>query len=206
MTLQRYLYLLTLFISFFCFNITSSMAGEHILIPKLGAVNWDDNSNHRANNDPFDFEDETVVAYGFKYLYKLDNGFAFGAEIFTYEKQIVSTANNNGDALTSHIYGVVEKIFNPEGSFKPFVGIGVGASSMIFDANVNGKIDDGYNDFAADFSYQIYTGAEVKLTDKIGVSLEYKYFDIDISDDIDDRHINIESDGHALFVGVAIHI
>ena len=206
MIIQRNIYNLTLLIFFFGFNSAIAIAGEHILIPKLGAVNWDDNNNHRANTDPFDFEDETVAGYGFKYLYKLNNGFAFGAEIFTYEKEIVTTANNNGDVLTTHIYGVVEKIFNTEGNFKPFVGIGVGTSSMIFDANVNGEIDDGYNDFAADLSYQLFTGAEVKLTDNIGLSFEYKYFDIDISDDIDDRNINIESDGHAVFVGVAIHI
>jgi len=191
----------------FIFSCSATViAGEHILVPKIGMVDRNDNINHRANNDSFDFDDDTVLGHNFTYLYRLDNGFAFGAEIFGYQNDIVTTANNNGDVITTHIYGVIEKIFNTEGDIKPFVGAGLGAVSMLFDANINGEIDDGYGDVAIGLSYELYAGVEFELSNKLGLIVEYKYFDLDLNDDIGDKNIDIESDGSAIFVGVAIHL
>ncbi len=181
-------------------------AGEHILIPKLGFVDRDENTNHLVDTNRFDIEDDIVVSTGFTYLYQLDNGFAFGAEVFGYKNDIVTTTDNHGDIITTHLYGVIEKIFNTKGEFKPFIGFGLGAATMIFNATINGEIDDDYVDFATGFSYEIFTGAEVKINDKIGLMVEYKYFDLDINDDIGNKDINIETDGHAIFAGIAIHL
>lgn len=184
----------------------SVAAGEHVLIPKFGVVERDDHTNHRVDNNTFDFDDDRVASLGFTYLYRLDNGFAFGGEVFGYENEIISTANNDGDARTGHIYGVVEKYFNPQGSVQPFLGVGLGLVSVGFDANVNGDIPDDFGDQATGLSYELFAGAEFKLSGNIGLRLEYKYFDFEVDDDIDDRNIEIESDGHAIFVGVTIHI
>ncbi len=181
-------------------------AGEHILIPKIGVVDRNDNINHSANNDSFDLDDELVASAGFTYLYRLDNGFAVGAEVFGYENDIVTTINNNGDVTTSHVYGIVEKTFNIEGNVKPYVGAGLGFVSMKFDGHINGEIDDDSNDFAAGLSYEIFAGTEIKINDRVGVRVEYKYYDFDVDDDIGDKNFNIESDGSAVFVGVAIHL
>ena len=94
-------------------------------------------------------------------MYKLDDGIAFGAEFFGYEKDIVTTANNFGDATATHLYGVVEKFFNPEGAFKPFIGIGLGAVAIRFDATINRAIDDDYGDYATGLSYEIFTGLKL---------------------------------------------
>lgn len=180
--------------------------GEHILIPKVGIVDRSDNTNSRANNDIFEFEDDPVLSVGFTYLYKLDNGFAFGAETFSYKNDIVTTTNNDGDATTSHLYAVVEKIFNTDGDIKPYIGAGLGFVSMKFNGHINGDVDDDDFDFATGLSYELLAGAEFKITDRFGVTVEYKYFDYDIRDDIGNKDFKIESDGSALFVGFAIHL
>jgi len=199
---------LKIIILLFLFNSNSAIvsAAEHILIPKFGVVERNDNTNHHVGNNSFDLDDDIVSAPGFTYLYKLDNGIAFGAEFFGYENEIISTANNDGDATTGHIYGIVEKLFNAEGTVKPFIGMGLGMVSINFDANINGEISDDYEDNAVGLSYEIFAGAEFEINKDIGMTVEYKYFNFEVDDDIDDRDIEVESDGHALFVGVAIHI
>jgi len=181
-------------------------AGEHILIPKVGIVDRSDNTNLRANNDNFELEDDLVISPGFTYLYRLDNGFAFGAETFSYKNDIVTRANNDGDVTTSHLYAVVEKMFNIDGDIKPYVGVGLGFVSMKFNGHINGDVDDDNFDFASGLSYELLAGTEFKITDRFGVTVEYKYFDYDINDDIGNKDFNVESDGSALFVGFAIHI
>jgi len=200
--IQKYAILFFIFIS----NTSVVIAGEHILVPKFGAVERNDNSNHSVDNNSFDLDDDVVAGLGFTYLYKLDDGVALGVDTFWYENEIIKTINNNGDVTTGHVYGIVEKIFNLGGNIKPFIGVGIGMVSMSFDASVNGKIGDDYEDTLVGLSYEIFVGTEVEVSKKIGVTVEYKYFDFEVDNDIDDREIEIESDGHALFMGVAIHL
>jgi len=185
---------------------TNILAGEHILIPKIGTVSWSENTNHKIQNNSFDFEDETVESFGFTYLYEYDNGFAVGADVFSYGKDIVTTENNNGDANISHIYGVAEKFFNNDSAFRPYIGVGLGFASIKFDANINGNIADDYDDYASYLSYEIYTGIEFQFNNSVGLMLEYKYFNLDINDDINGRNVNLKSNGDAFFVGISIHL
>ena len=194
-------------IFFFLYGYSAvAQSAEHILISKLGVVDRNDNVDYTANADRFDFDDDLVASLGFTYLYMLDNGVAFGVETFTYKNDIVSTSINDGDATTTHLYGIVEKIFNTGGAFKPFIGLGLGVTSVSINGHLNGDVDDDYNDFAAGLSYQVFAGAEVKINERFGVTVEYKYFDFEIDDDIGNKNINIEGDGSALFVGLAIHL
>ena len=181
-------------------------AGEHILIPKIGVVDIEEKTNHLVDSSSFDFDDDNTPSFGFSYLYKLENGFAFGVDLFSYEKDIVRTVNNRGDASITHIYAVAEKLFNNDGAVKPYIGLGLGTAVISFDANVNGAIADDYSDNASGFSYEIFAGMEVEITETIGMIFEYKHFDIDINDDIGLRDIDFESDGNAIFVGVSVHI
>ena len=181
-------------------------AGEHILIPKFGVVDIKENTNHLVDSNSFDFDDDNAPSFGFSYLFKLENGFAFGVDLFGYERDIVTTVNNRGDASLSHVYAVAEKFFNNDGVVKPYLGLGLGSAIISFDANVNGAIADDYDDNAIGFSYEIFVGMEVEITESIGMIFEYKHFDIDINDDIGLRDIDFESDGNAIFVGVSVHI
>ena len=187
-------------------QVSGLQAAEHIITPKFGAVKRGDNNNHRVDNNNFDFNDDSIFALGVTYLYKMDQGYAFGADVYGYTNKIVTTATNNGDATTVHLYGVFQKYFNTGGTVQPYVGVGLGLASVSFDANVNGDISDGINDSAIGLSYEIILGSEFAINEDIGVVMEYKYFDFNIDDDIDGRNIEIESDGHALLVGASIHL
>lgn len=184
---------------------STTLSAEHIIIPKFGTIERSENLDHSVDNNLFDLDDDIVAAAGATYLYKLDNGIAFGASVFGYENEIIATTNNDGDAITGHIYGIVEKYFNAEGAVKPYIGMGLGFASTHFDGSVNGNIDDDYVDTAVGLSYEIIAGIEIDIQDNIGMIIEYNYFDFEIDDDIDNRDVEIESDGHALFFGVAIH-
>ena len=200
--LLKYVFLVLIF----CFSASIVSAGEHILIPKFGVVDIEENTNHLVDSNNFDFDDDNSPSFGFSYLYKLENGFSFGVDLFGYEKNIVRTVNNRGDASITHIYAIAEKFFNNDGAVKPYVGLGVGSAVISFDANVNGAIADDYDDSAIGYSYELFVGMEVEITETVGMIFEYKHFDIDIDDDIGLRDINFESDGNAIFVGVSIHI
>lgn len=196
----------TVLFALLCLGAMSVSAGEHILIPKFGMVETKDNTNHLVDNNSFDFDDDNEASLGFTYLYQLDNGFAFGAEVFGYEKNIITTANNNGDASIGHVYAVAQMFFHTSGTVKPYMGIGIGAAGISFDANVNGRIADDHSDKAFGFSHEIFAGVEFEISERVGMLFEYKHFNIDIDDDIGIREISFESDGDAFFVGVTIHI
>lgn len=181
-------------------------AGEHVLSPTFGSVELDTNTNHLVDTNSFDFDDNGDGAVGFTYLYQLDNGFAFGADIFGYEKDIVRTVNNRGDASITHVYGVIQKFFLPEGTVKPYIGIGAGYAGIQFDANINGAIADDHDDIAFGFSHEIFAGVEFTVSDRVGIKLEYKQFSIDIDEDIGLRDIDVDTDGDGFFAGVSIRI
>lgn len=184
---------------------SSVLAQEHVIIPRFGAIERNDNTNHRVDNDRFDFDNDAVVSIGVTYLYKMETGYAFGLDIFGYDNEVITTTNTGGDVTTAHIYGVVQKFFNKGGPIKPYIGIGVGLVTMSFDANVNGELANDFEDNAVGLSYEIILGSEFEISKKVGLMVEYKYFDFNVDDDIDARNVMIESDGHALFVGVAMH-
>jgi len=196
----------TVLFGLLCLCTATVSAGEHILIPKFGMVKIKNNTNHLVDNNSFDFDDDNEAALGFSYLYQLDNGFSFGADVFGYEKNIITTANNNGDATIAHAYAVAQKFFYTSAPIKPYIGIGIGRAAIQFDANVNGRIADDYSDQASGFSYEIYAGFEIEISKRVGMMFEYKHFNIDVNDDIGIRDINFESDGDAIFLGVSIHI
>lgn len=205
MNLQKSIYRLVVSLVVVMSHVTALQAAEHIVTPKFGAIKRGDNNNHRVDNNNFDFNDNSVFALGVTYLYKLDQGYAFGADVYGYKNKIVTTATNKGDATTAHIYGVFQKYFNTGGTVQPYVGIGLGLASVSFNANVNGAISDGSNDHATGLSYEVILGSEFAINEFIGVVVEYKYFDFKIDDDIDGRNIKIESNGQALLVGASMH-
>jgi len=205
MNMQNSIYKLVVGFVIVMSQATALQAAEHIVTPKFGGVKLGEYNNHRVDNNNFDFNDDQVFALGVTYLYKMDQGYAFGADVYGYTNKIVTTANNNGDATTAHIYGVFQKYFNTGGTVQPYVGVGLGLASVSFDAKVNGDISDGNNDHATGLSYEVILGSEFAINKDIGVVVEYKYFDFNIDDDIDGRDIKIESDGHALMVGASMH-
>ena len=90
--MTRSLFAIMLYFAIF----TTALAGQNIIEPKLGVVNWADNNNQRIRNDTFNMDDNPSGAAGFMYLYRLDSGFAFGAEVFGYSKDYTHSNGSTG--------------------------------------------------------------------------------------------------------------
>ena len=174
------------------------LAGEHLLQPKLGIVDWTDDGTHSVKGNNFTFDSDKTGSSGFMYLYRIDNGFAFGGEVYGYTKDYTHSNGDTGDADVGHIYGLVEFYFNNDGAIKPFVGLGLGAAGVDFSGEINTD--------AAGSSIQLKAGVEFSINERFSLSAEAKYFTIDIDEEIDSQNADIKSKGYAAFIGFTIKI
>ena len=180
--------------------ISPSFAGEHLIQPKLGFINWTDNGTHRVRSNSFTFDNDTSVSSGFKYAYRLDNGFAFGGELYGYEKDYTHSNGNRGSADIAHFYATADYFFNNEGSIKPFLGIGLGWAGIDFSGAIKHETSGGS-------SAQFSAGVEFSINKRFSISVEGKYFTLDIDDDFyNNEEADIKSDGYGTFVGFTIKI
>jgi len=173
-------------------------AGEHVLQPKIGFADWNDNSNHSVKGNTFNLDSRVSASAGFMYLYRLDNGFGFGAEHYAYSKDFTHTNGSTGEMDTVHFYALAEYYFNNDGIVKPFLGVGVGGAR----AELTGAI----NQEAAGFSAQIKGGVEFELSERFSIATEVKYFTIDIDEEITGEKSDIDSEGYGIFVGFSFKI
>lgn len=173
-------------------------AGEHILTPMLGITSWSDDTGHIGRGTTLDFNDSSQTTLGFRYLYLFDNGVALGGDFYLYDKDIaVGQAN---DAGVLHTHALVEYFFNPRSNILPFIGLGIGVSAIGFDG---GNMD---GDGSGGSSYELNGGVLFRLTDLIGVQVEYKYTDFDMDEDIDGFATRIDTSSNTFLLGLTIHI
>jgi len=178
--------------------VFSAYAGEHIFQPKIGIVDWSDNNNHRIKGNTFNLNNSSDLSSGFMYLYRLDNGFAFGGEHFTYNKDYTHTNSNTGDVDLTQAYVLAEFYFNNNGTIKPFIGVGLGFAFSDFNGAIEQK--------AYGSSSQLKAGVEFEINPRFSLSLEGKLFKVDIDEEINGENANVKSNGTGLFVGFSIKI
>lgn len=177
----------------------TAQAGQHLIIPTLGVTSWSDDTGHIARGAALNFEDDNSLTLGAKYLYMFDSGIALGGNAITYGKDVLNPVVAD-DAGVIHIHGLVEYFFTPTSDVMPFVGFGLGFSSIGF----NGGVLD--EESSAGGSYELNGGVIFKVSETIGIQLEYKYTDFDIDDDIDGLNTEINTNAHSLLLGVSIHL
>ena len=152
-------------------------AGENILTPMLGITSWSDDTGHIGRGTALDFSDSTRTTLGFRYLYLFDNGVAVGGDVYLYDKDVIVGQANDAGVL--HTHALVEYFFNPKSSTMPFIGLGIGVSAIGFDG---GNMD---GDGTGGSPYELNGGVLFRLTDVIGIQVEYKYTDFNMDEDID---------------------
>lgn len=178
--------------------VIPALAGEHLLQPKVGLVDWTDNGSHSVKGNSFTLDSDKSPSLGFMYLYRLDNGFAFGGEVYNYTKDYTHSNGNTGEAKLSHAYGLAEYYFNNAGSIKPFIGIGLGGVGMKFDGEINHNTSGP--------SVQLKGGVEFSFNERFSLTAEAKYFKVDINEEINNQAADIKSNGYAAFIGFTIKI
>ena len=177
----------------------SVQAAEHVLIPMLGATSWSEDSGHTARGSAIVFEDDNNPTLGFKYLYMYDSGFAWGGNIYVYNKDVV-TAGQAKDAVVSHVHALAEYYFNSKGNVSPFIGAGIGFTGITFN---EGVLDE---ESSSGGSIELNGGVKFRVSESFSLQLEYKYTNFDVDEDIDSLNTNINTDSQSLMVGVAMEI
>lgn len=189
----------TLFLIFFVFLSSPVIADEHILTPMFGYSKWSDPAGHTARGSAISFRDKRQTTIGFRYLYLLDNNFAVGGNIYTHELDIATTGQAD-EAAVAHIHALIEYFFTRMGNASLFAGAGYGVSVIGFTGgNLNEKATAGR-------SIELNGGVLYRITDIIGVQLEYKYSFFDMEEDIDSLSSNIDSSSNSLLLGLTIHL
>ncbi|UCE88622.1 MAG: porin family protein [Pseudomonadota bacterium] len=174
-------------------------AGEHILMPMLGVVDWKDNSGHTVRGTPASFDDGANGSLGFRYSYLFDLGLAIGTDIFAYSRDITPSFRAD-DTSVVHSHFLAQYYFNRQGTVNPFVGGGLGFAAIAFDGGtLDGKASVGV-------SAQFNAGVLIRLSQRFGLQVEYKYLDFDIDEDIDGLRTDIDTSANTLFLGMTIHI
>lgn len=174
-------------------------AGEHVLTPMLGFTGWADETGHTARATAVDFDDGTEFTLGFRYHYVFDNGLAVGVDVYSYGKDVIpSSASDTTSVFHSH--ALLEYFFNHTGSVSPFVGGGFGFAAVSFD---DGTLGD---ESAAGGAFEFNAGVLFRVSDAVGVQIEYKASAFDIDEDIDALRTDIDTTSHSLLFGVTIHL
>jgi len=174
-------------------------ANEHILTPYLGLTNWSNDTGHTARGNPISFRDNTQFTFGFRYLYMFDSGVALGGDAYLYDKDPNNSAQAE-DAGVAHFHALVEYFFNHKSDVSPFIGAGLGVSAIGFSG---GLLDD---DGTGGTSIELNAGVLFRLTERVGMQLEYKYTDFSLDEDIDGLYTNIDTNANSFLVGVTIHL
>ena len=177
----------------------SAQAAEHVLMPMVGATSWSDDTGHTARGSAIAFEDDNNPTLGFKYLYMYDSGFAWGGNIYVYNKDVV-TAGQADDANVSHVHALAEYYFNSKGTVSPFVGAGIGITGITFN---EGVLDE---ESTSGGSVELNGGIKFRVSESFSLQLEYKYTNFDVDEDIDSLNTNIDTDSQSLMVGVAMEL
>ncbi len=98
----------------------------------------------------------------------------------------------DGDISTISVManGFIE--FMPEGTFSPFVGVGVGG------ANVEGEDDGGSEDDTV-LAYQVIAGVAFPLSQNLKIDVQYRYF---ATDDPEFNDLEVEYGTHNAMLGL----
>ena len=140
---------------------------------------------------------------GLEYEWDINNGFILSGEYVYFENRYndSSAPGNVGTISTSRINAGVKKYFNRQGSFRPFIGIGLGKAEVGFTGPLSGKLNGYFSVARAGFLYQF---------DRLGVLLEYQYTKgHGIKNEYygpNQLNTSYNMDGNAIFLGLRVGI
>ena len=99
-----------------------------------------------------------------------------------------------------HIHALVEYFFNHTADVSPFIGAGLGVSAIGFDG---GNLD---GDGTGGASVELNVGILFRLSEVIGMQLEYKLTSFEMDENIDGFPASIDTTANSFLVGLTIHI
>jgi len=134
-----------------------------------------------------------TVAYGLEGEWRLENGFAFGLELFGHTQDYTTTGSaESGDMAVTNVFLNAKKYFRPGAIVQPYLGAGIGAASSSFSGAITGS--------AGGFALQGMTGIAFRWR-HFGIYTEFKYERAEVEDA---AGAAVDLSGTGLFAGVSV--
>jgi len=112
----------------------------------------------------------------------------------------VKPTGQANEAAVAHVHALIEYFFMQSAKSSFFIGAGYGFSTIAFSGgNLHEKATGGS-------SVALNGGFLYRISERIGLQLEYTYTDFEMEEDIDNQPTNIDSSSDSLLLGLTIHI
>ncbi len=105
------------------------------------------------------------------------------------------SVDRHGDLRAISLMGNIYYDFLTDSTFRPFVGIGLGAANVEADSDRIGDEDDNV------FAYQLAAGGSLALSDNLNIDIQYRYFG---TEDPDFSGVEAEYNTHNVFFGLRL--
>lgn len=141
------------------------------------------------------YDASSKPVFGFEAEFRHLDGFAVGAELFSYKNDLTASAGafTGTQTVTAGMLNGKYYFGGPEGVFHPFVGAGAGFTGAKFSGQIQGK--------AGGPGFQGMLGADLRLGSAFGIYLEYKYLSSTTSDSTNQK---IKVGGSGILLGVSV--
>lgn len=132
------------------------------------------------------------TAYGLEGEWRLENGFAFGMEVFGHTQDYTTAGVPSGDVTVTNVLVNAKKYFRPGAIVQPYLGAGIGAVSTSFSGDITGS--------AGGFAIQGMTGIAFRWQ-HVGIYTEIKYERAEVEDSAGQA---VDVSGTGLFAGMSV--
>lgn len=143
------------------------------------------------------------MAYGLEGEWRLENGFAFGLELFGHSQDYTTTGlPETGDMAVTNVFINAKKYFRPGALVQPYIGAGIGSAATNFSASGGGGITGGSRGFAV----QGMAGVAFRWQ-HVGIYSEFKYehAETDGTNATTGATETVGVSGRGLFAGMSVH-
>ena len=173
------------------FIVSFSLYAEHqsSVYLKLGSFTMAKESQTIIGAVTFDTTSTSIFAL--EYEKKMRNNMSWGGELISYQNDYTPGA---GKTDTTHIMANIRKSFDVAKHFKPFIGVGVGASTATFSGGA-------LTGSAGGLGFQAMAGIRIPF-DEVSIIAEYKV--ISAKPD-DSTGTSVDISGRGLFIGVGMN-
>ena len=132
------------------------------------------------------------MAYGLEGEWRLENGFAFGLELFGHTQDYTTGGVASGDMTVTNVFVNAKKYFRPGAIVQPYLGAGFGTASSSFSGAITGD--------AGGFALQGMTGVAFRWR-HFGIYTELKYERAEVEDAAGET---VDVSGTGLFAGMSV--
>jgi len=139
------------------------------------------------------------LAYGLEGEWRLENGFAFGMELFGHSQDYTTAGSTApGDMTVTSVFFNAKKYFRPSAVVQPYIGVGFGSATTDLSGAITGS--------AAGYALQGMAGVAFRWR-HVGIYTEFKYAHAETEGTNTDTGLPeiVDVSGTGLFVGMSVH-